>query len=425
MPSRPRTPFRPGLPFSRPSRAGPPCPSTAPTRLVVPWAAAVLLLGLAGCQSESFRTVDLTAPERITQPIPDEELLDVGIAVFDPNVPDSFDATQQALVNPEVRRAESYYIPYTLKSVVESTGNWGAVRVVPRDTHAVDVLLSGRIIRSQGERLVLEVQAQDATGALWFENTYETLASKYAYDDSMPPGMDPFQPTYTRIADDLTAHFLALTEAQRSAIRHTAEMRFAEALLPIAYDAYVEPTEAGRLEVQRLPARNDPTMRNVRRVREREFMFIDTLDAYYAEYVRRIRPIYDTWRQATYREAMAGHELRELRRRRVVAGTLSIIGGLLGGPATMSGISTGAELLQDSFAKRDEEQIHAEALREVSSAMEGEVMPHTLELENQTVQLTGTVEEQYAKLRALLKKSYRESLGLESGDPPLAGSATR
>ncbi len=425
MSSRPRTPFRPDLSSPCPARAAPPRPLTTPPWLTAPWVAAVLLLGMAGCQSESFRTVDLTAPARITQAIPDAQLLDVGIAVFDPNVPDSFDAAQQALVNPEVRRAESYYIPYTLKTVVESTGNWGAVRVVPQDTQAVDVLVSGRIIRSQGERLVLAVQAKDATGALWFENTYETLASKYAYDDSMPPGMDPFQPTYTRVADDLTAHYLGLSEAQRMAIRHTAEMRFAEALLPIAYDAYVEPTATGRLEVQRLPARDDPTMRNVRRVREREFMFIDTLDAYYAEYIRRIRPIYDTWRQATYREAMAGHELRELRRRRVVAGTLSIIGGLLGGPATMSGISTGAELLQDSFAKRDEEQIHAEALREVSSAMEGEVMPHTLELENQTVELTGTVEEQYAKLRALLKKSYRESLGLEPGDAPLAGADQR
>ena len=79
-----------------------------------------------------------------------------------------------------------------------------------------------------------------------------------------------------------------------------------------------------------------------------------------------------------------------------------IAGGIAGGPATFAGISTGAEMLQSSFANRNEAEIHAEALREVSADMESEVVPHTLELENKSVSLTGTVAEQYAKLREVL-----------------------
>ncbi|MFW6092654.1 MAG: hypothetical protein ACODAC_01685 [Pseudomonadota bacterium] len=376
------------------------------------WLGAVLTALAAGCHSEHFRSVDLTPPARITAEVPESQVLDVGIAVFDPNVPEGFEEAQQRAVNPEVRRAESYYVPFMLKRVLESTGNWGAVRVVPGRTFAVDLLVTGRIVRSQGERQVIEIEARDATGTLWLEKTYETLASKYAYQEGLPRGTDPFQPTYTRIADDLAASFVALNDAERVAIRRTAELRYAEELLPAAFEEYVEPNARGRMEVRRLPARDDPAMRDVRKVREREFMFIDTLDAYYAEYNRRVRPIYDTWRQASYSEVMAREELEEKRRRRVVAGALSILGGLVGGPATMSGVSTGAELLKDAFTTQDEAEMHAQALREVSASMEGEVMPHTLELENRTVELTGSVEQQYEKLRAALREDYRATLGL-------------
>lgn len=380
---------------------------------------ALLAIGLlAGCETQTFRTVDLSPPERITHDIPESQLLDVGIVVFDGNVPENYDALQEILANAEVRRAESYYIPYVLKTVVESTGNWGAVRMVPDHTYAVDLLVSGKILESQGERLSLVVTARDARGLVWFDRTYEGLTSKYAYGEDLPRGADPFQHVYTRIADDLAARFVALTAAERERIRRTAEMKFAREMLPAAYAGYLERTPDGLVRVTRLPAADDPAMDDVRRVREREFLFIDTLDGHYAEYHRRVRPIYQTWRKAAYRESMAALELRAKRRRQVVAGTLSVIGGIAGGPATFAGISTGAEMLQSSFANRNEAEIHAEALREVSADMESEVVPHTLELENKSVSLTGTVEEQYARLREVLKRNYFERLELPRAAGP-------
>ena len=38
-------------------------------------------------------------------------------------------------------------------------------------------------------------------------------------------------------------------------------------------------------------------------------------------------------------------------------------------------------------------------------------MPHTIELENQTLSLQGTVDEQYTELRRILKRLYLEELG--------------
>ncbi len=367
---------------------------------------------LAACQSETFRSVDLTPPERITEDVPDGQLLDVGIAVFDGNVPDSYDAARQSLVNPEVRRAESYYMPYLLKSVVESTGNWGAVRVVPESTYAVDVMVTGTVLVSQGERLALSIRARDARGVLWFDKTYRALASKYAYGDALPNGADPFQQIYTQIADDLADHFLSLSAVERQNIRSTAEMRFASDLLPAAYDDYLKSTAAGTTKIARLPARDDPMMREVRRVRQREFLFIDTLDGYYSEYQRRIRPLYQTWRRAAYQESMSRLRLHEKRHRKVVVGTISLLAGVVGGPAAFSAIPTGAKMLRDSFDQQNESEMHAQALREVSDDMESAVMPYTLGLENRTVELTGTVAEQFAKLKKILRDDYYQNLGL-------------
>ena len=51
--------------------------------------------------------------------------------------------------------------------------------------------------------------------------------------------------------------------------------------------------------------------------------------------------------------------------------------------------------IKSALDKRAEAQIHAEVLQELGTSAEAEIGPHTIELENQTVRLTGTVEAQY------------------------------
>ena len=55
---------------------------------------------------------------------------------------------------------------------------------------------------------------------------------------------------------------------------------------------------------------------------------------------------------------------------------------------------------------------HAEVLQELGTSAEAEIAPHTIELENQTVRLTGTVEAQYTELRRILRQIYYKELGL-------------
>jgi hypothetical protein len=385
------------------------------------WAVVALSLALSACVSHSVRTVDMTPPEQLEMAQSEDELLDIGIAIFDPNVPEDYDLQIEELIQPEIRRAEANYIPYFAKNLLQSTGNWGAVRVVPRHTHAVDVIVGGKILHSDGESMGVEVTVTDATGAHWFTKSYEALASKYAYDPSIPQDIDPFQSVYKQLADDMLAHRKTLSAEQVLAIRRTAEMKFAQDFSPDAFSDHVGSPKDGEYEVTRLPANDDPMLARVRKIREREYLFIDTLDEYYENFHRDMFTPYQAWRHATYEEAIALKQLKIQARNRTIGGTAAIIAGIAaltesGDPyVSTSGLVSiigGAVTLKSAFAKRAEASIHAEVLQEVGVAAEAEIMPHTLDLENQTVRLQGTVDEQYEELRGILREIYFADLGL-------------
>ncbi len=386
-----------------------------------------LLTLLAGCVSETVRIVDMTPPEQIEGVQAESELLDIGIAIFDPNVPEDYDEQVKLLIQPDIRRAEANYMPYFAKNLLQSTGNWGAVRVVPRPTHAVDVSITGRILHSDGESMDVEISVEDATGQTWFTREYNALASKYAYDDGIPPGIDPFQTIYKNLADDLLDYRMTLSSEQIQAIRATAEMKFAQDFAPDAFSDHIGETEDGEFVLRRLPSEEDPMLGRVRRVREREYLFIDTLDEYYENFQRDMYPAYQSWRKATYDEAIAYKELKAQSTARAIGGAVAIAGGI----AAMSessnayvdtsgivSIMSGAMLLKTAIAKRDEAQMHAQVLEEVGIAAEAEIMPHTIDLENQTVRLSGNVDEQYEELRGILRRLYFADLGLEDPNAP-------
>ena len=87
-----------------------------------------MLQACAVSRTVEYDQVDL---QSATTEIPEYALLDIGIVLFDPGIPDSVEEQQEDFVFPAVRRAEARYIPYHLKGTLESTGYWGSVWVVP------------------------------------------------------------------------------------------------------------------------------------------------------------------------------------------------------------------------------------------------------------------------------------------------------
>ena len=119
-------------------------------------------------------------------------------------------------------------------------------------------------------------------------------------------------------------------------------------------------------------------------------------------------------------EAVALQELKAESTRRLVAGTVAILAGIAGAASGDSSTSRaagnvaiigGGYLLKSGLEKRNEAQIHVQALEELGMSLEAEITPQVIELEDRTVMLSGNVEDQYTQWREVLAEIYRTEIG--------------
>ncbi len=394
---------------------------------------ALLPLVVTGCVHQEVITINATPARAATADVPDAMLLDVGINIFDPNIPEDIrDQNEQRLVA-GVRQAEARYLPYELRDTLQDTGQWGAVRVLPRGTETVDLIIDGRIIQSDGELLMLQVWARDATGRVWLDGReYEDLAGKLNYRDDVNTGrIDPFQDLYNQVANDLLAAREELPRKDLARIREISQLRFAADVAPRAFGDYLEERD-GRIVVNRLPALDDPMLNRVQRIRERDYLFIDTLDQHYGAFHDQIERAYSQWRRFNYDEVVELRRLEREIRRRTIAGAALIVGGLAVDASTdnpyasysgRAGALVGLSSVLSTLPLRPEAQVHAQTMRELGDSFEAEVKPAVLEVEGKTITLTGSVESQFQQWRQILRDIYETETGLpEIGSTETSGN---
>ncbi len=379
--------------------------------------AALLCVSQVGCASTTVRSTSVTPVVQGNPNLPEQHLLDVGVELFNPGLEtiDEDDVT----AFPEVRLAEARFIPYQLMDTMQTSANWGAVRIVPRNTSSVDIMVSGEIIHSDGESMSLQVQVKDATGQHWFDRKYEAQASEYSYQAGRNHMLDPFQDIYNRIANDIAIYRQQLSVEDVTDIRNVAEMKFAESFSPEAFGGYLQIDKNGIYSVKRLPADNDPMMERIHQIRERDYLYVDTLQDYFGSFVREMDGPYGDWRQTSYEEVLAYRELRSSAMKHATAGVISMLAGILaagtgsgtaraaGGAAMMGG----GYLIKSAMDKSTESSIHAEGLRELGASMSAEVGPQIIELEDRTVTLQGTAQDQYEQWRVILQDIYANEVG--------------
>jgi len=400
-------------------------------RLAMPLLA--LLAGhlLAGCVVNEQRPMPRIAAERATAEVPADELLDVGVRLFDPNVPEDERQREQQRIFPEVRRAESRYIPVLIRDTLEDTGQWGQVRVLPRDGTGMEVFVDGRIVHSDGRELELDVTVTDAAGRTWFRRTYAGEADTRAYKDVIARPRDPFENVYNTLANDLLAARRALTQEQRVALRRIADLRFAADLAPYAFAGYLAQDKRGHYGVKRLPAADDPVVQRMQRVRERDYALVDTLNEHYANFGSSMAVPYTEWRKYTHEELEAEAQAKREALTRQVLGAVAVVGGIMAGSETNSSAGSAAATaaviggmyaFKSGLDKRAEIKIHTESLKQLGDSFQGEVQPLVVDVEGRTLQLKGSAEEQYAEWRQLLRQLYENETGMPAttaaGTPP-------
>jgi hypothetical protein len=377
---------------------------------------------VSGCSTlGSGRDVDGNVPlNKAVVEVPEGQLLDVWVELFDPGeLPD--DEEEAMGLSMDIREAEARYMPEQLRAVMESTGYWGAVRVVPQHTEGSELLVRGVILVSNGDELELEITALDATGREWFSRNYEEEVEADRYRQGSLSDNDIFYSLYHTIANDLAEFRQSLTASDIAAIRQVAELRFAADLSPEAFDDYLALDRKGRYSIVRLPAADAPMLRRVLAIRDRDFLLIDILNGHFDNFSREMDSPYNEWRKARSAEASALRKVKSDALKHKLLGAAAILGAIVI-DATNNG-NYGSSVLRDSlilggayaiktgFDIGAESGIHRDAIIELDESFSAEARPLVVEVEGEVHELTGSAEAQYAQWRALLKRIYASETG--------------
>ena len=382
------------------------------------------LLGLSlvsGCGSSQVITHNAKPAVSATD-IPEHTLLDVGVLLFDPGLPDTLKELEKSELSIDVRKAEARFIAYHIKNTLERTGNWAAVRVIPEDNQGTDVVVSGNILNSDGDTLEVSVDVNDNAGRHWFTKKYSDRASKFAYKDYASGGEDPFQDIYNQVANDMLEYRSKMAERDLVQLRQVTALKFAARLSPSAFSEYIEKDRRGQYKILTLPSPDDPKVARMNNIRDREYLFVDTLDEYYGRFYRDMSLPYNNWRQYTYEEAAAARQIKTQARNRMLAGAAMVVGGVLvdknANSTATRVVGTGAAIagvgaFRSGLLRRRDAKIHEDTLKELNLSLESEVAPLVVEVDGRTTELRGSAEAQYAEWRRLLEEIHASETGLD------------
>ncbi len=346
--------------------------------------------------------------------VPVKALLDVGIVAFD----DGLDLTDEDdTVFPEVRLAESVYFATQLLRVLEKSGAWGPVRVIPDGDAIMDLYIEGTILQSDGETLAMDIVARDSGGLTWFTKKYRTTVGKYAYDRRRKNAGDPFQNVYISIANELLQQYERYGVKRALELRRLSEMRFAQRFSPEAFNQYTQTDKEGKIKIVRLPADADPLLERVRRIRDRDYLYIDRMQEFYDGFSRQMHLPYQDFRRASYDSVVKARQLEKQGNQRIIAGIGTIVAGIYGRLesdssagrlASTTTAGAGGLLVKSGLEKKQRAASYNESVAEMGSGLETALAPEIIELEDRTVTLSGNVQAKYQQWQALLLQIYAE-----------------
>ena len=319
----------------------------------------------------------------------DVAALNISISEFDPGVPEDRSLHRDLQIFPRIRDVEAKFLPFVLRETLVSSGEWGAVRVVTEPDDAAEVAISGSIVHSDGEHLELQVQAIDATGRLWFDRSFAARLNEDASQTGAADAGSPFQSLYEAIAKALQESRQQLDDRALAQITEISLLRYAVELAPSAFGQYVAEDEQGQYALRRLPARGDPMLDRIERIRLTEYVITDTVDAKFRELHEEIASTYALWRE--YRRKSVEYDRQNAERAQD------------GRSEAASGSFEAIRSLYDNY-KWD--RVTAQERDRLAIAFNNEVGPVVDAMEARIAELESWVEEKYAEWHRLLEELF-------------------
>jgi len=379
-----------------------------------------ILILFTGCATFNAQKVGPTTMMKAQEEIFEEQLLDVGILVFESDKITEEQAKEEH-TSQEIRKAESHFMPYHLKNTLQQSSYWGAIRVLPGETKSIDVQVKCKVLESNGANLILQIDVTDATQKTWFSKKYKSEASLAFYSGNRAGEKDVFQDLYNTISNDMATYFVKLSPEQIKNIRTVSKLKFAQDFAPSVYNGYLTTDKKKLIAVNRLPAEEDTIMPRLLKIREREYMYVDTLNGYYEEYYTNIWSSYENWRKLNYEEIKAIDKIERSSLKQKLIGMLLLAGAIAlnagevnnTGALQMSMILIGGQVIVNGFNVTKEAEIHSAAIKELSESFGSEMQPVVMEFEGKQYELTGSAEEQFKHWRELLRQIYIKETGFD------------
>ena len=330
----------------------------------------------------------------------DVAALNVSISVFDPGVPDDRSLHRDLQIFPRIRDVEAKFLPFVLRETLVATGEWGAVRVVTEPDDAAEVAISGSVVHSDGERLELRVRAVDATGRSWFDRNFAArLGDEDAQADTADAG-SPYQALYDGIARALQDARQQLDRRKLERIAEISLLRYAVELAPSSFGQYLVEGEEGEYALRRLPARSDPMLDRIERIRLTEYVITDTVDVKFRELHEEIASTYALWRE--YRRKSVEYDRQNARR----------------AEETRSDAPRGSyDAVRNLYDNYKWDRVTAQERDRLAIAFDNEVGPVVEAMEARVAELESWVDEKYAEWHRLLEALFEVESKLNKPAP--------
>ncbi|MEM7366848.1 MAG: hypothetical protein AAF525_22770, partial [Pseudomonadota bacterium] len=337
---------------------------------------------------------DIPSTTQLDLPVAPKIPLSINVVVFDYDVP-------ERLLAP-IREAESGYMAVTLANVLQDSGQWAGVYVLPIANEYSEVQVRARILHSDASLLHLQVAVHDAMGRVWIDRGYRAQMADEAYGTDALPESEVFAHLYHQIANDVAAFQRSLAPSDRQDTRQVSMMRFAETLAPNAFSGYLGTSEiriddALRTvyELEGLPARDDPVFRQVQEIQVREQAIVELIDTQYRRFHQDLLSVYPYWRRYLFElSGDAGERRRE------------------------SGNWAATEAV---YRQYEEARLNEDRLRVLTKSFRDESRSTSAELEGTVVELSGSLAQQYERWR---ERSRSRPTTLNSSNPLQGKSGT-
>lgn len=348
--------------------------------------------------------------------------LDVIIPIFDPGLSDSATNYEEEGIWPELRRAEANRFAFKLKQALDNTKKFGAVRVTPDKTASGDLYILGKILESDGEDVEFNLTVIDISGKEWLDDKFAHEVTEGFYKNLRNKGSDPYDPAFKDAADKIASLLKDKSSPELSRLKDIAQLRFGASFNQEAFMEYLN-TDNNYFQLTAMPSDDDPILKRVSSIRVREQLFIDNLQQNYQSFSDNMDDSYSRWQEAAFQEKQLRAEAKKKGLLKAIGGVLlvglsiaaasssnssSVIANNAATTAAVAGGIAAAWMLSGSFKSHEEAKLHQDALNELGESINLELAPRVITFEEESVELTGNISEQFAQWRAFLKRIYEQ-----------------